>query len=1054
MKNNNKEVWIGHNDLNSPELQEMAKQEFANNIPVVDTMADEQVMESSTNRRDFLKYLGFGLGAATVAASCEIPVKRAIPYVVKPDEIVPGVATYYASSFVKGGDYTSILVKTREGRPIKIEGNSLSPVTHGGTTARAQAAVLDLYNVNRLQNPTKDWAEMDAEIKGALASANNIRIITNTNMSPTAQKAMGEFLAAYPNAQVVTYDAVSASGMLEANEASFGVATIPNYHFDKADNIISFGADFLGTWISAGEYAYGYAKNRKVDPKAENPTMSHHTQVESYMSLTGSNADNRIMVRPSEQGAAIKAFYNALVGNSMGSELNEKASNALKALANKVKGANGKTLVVSGSNNVAEQVVVNAINEYLGSYGSTITFDRTSNQRQGLDKPMGQLVSDLKGGKVDALIVMDANPAYDLPEAADFAEAMAKVKTSVFISTVPNETGALCKYVAPAPHFLEAWGDVEPKAGMYSIIQPTIAPLFNTRQAEESLLVWADSSNLNAEADQPYYEYLKANWEANMFPKQNNFLSFQTFWDKTLHDGVFTAPVATSNVRNAADVNTYLAQIAKPGQGEEIVLFETVAMGAGQYAENPWLQELPDPVTRTTWGNYFGIPITWEGGNSMVTYQNLNQEEYKGKADVVEVSVNGKAQDITCIASFGLAANTFSAALGFGRTEVGFAGKGVGTNSMAWLSRDKDGNVQYFNTLDAEPKPTGEIDYEFPCVQYHHTFGITGQEDGKEINVDEKTLMAIGEGFQGGLTDRSIIYQANLSEVNDLKAKIAEKRDFAKHLNEATLYPYEEYQEKFYSQGHHWGMAIDLNACMGCGACQVACVAENNVPVVGKTEVSRHHEMTWLRIDRYFFGDHENPNTVYQPMMCQHCDNAPCENVCPVGATNHSSEGLNQMTYNRCIGTRYCANNCPFKVRRLNWYDYTTADLFGGNEVSVNGEEIPFGADNLTRMVLNPDVTVRSRGVIEKCSFCVQRIQEGKLTAKKEGRSLREGDIKPACQTACVTGAITFGDFNNENGALAKALDSELNYLVLEETNVQSSVHYSAKIINRDEAIS
>ena len=1054
MKNNNKEVWIGHNDINNPELQERAKQEFANTLPVVDSMADEKVMESSTNRRDFLKYLGFGLGAATVAASCEIPVKRAIPYVVKPDEIVPGVASYYASSFVRGGEYASVLVKTREGRPIKIEGNSLSPVSNGGSSARAQASVLDLYNVNRIQAPTKAWADMDNDIKGALASSNNIRIVTNTNMSPTAKKAMGEFMAKYPNAKVVTYDAVSASGMLEANEASFGIASVPAYHFEKADNIISFGADFLGTWISPTEFAYGYAKNRKVDPKAAKPTMSHHTQVESHMSLTGSNADNRIMVRPSEQGAAIKAFYNALAGNSMGSELNEKARTSLKKLADKVKGTAGKTLVVSGSNNVAEQVVVNAINEMLGSYGNTITFDRTSNQRQGIDSNVTALIREMKSGAVDAMIVMDANPAYDLPEAKDFTDAMAKVKTSVYLSTVMNETGALCKFVAPTPHYLEAWGDVEPKRGMFSIIQPTISPLFDTRQGEESLLVWADSTNLNADSDQPYYDYLKSNWEATVFPMQNNFMSFQSFWDKALHDGVFTANVSAQSASNSADVNTYLAQIAKPAQGSEVVLFETIAMGAGEYAENPWLQEMPDPVTRTTWGNYFGIPISWEGGNSMVTYKNLNQEEYKGYADIVEVSANGVTQNITCIASFGLAEDTFSAALGFGRTVVGFAGEGVGTNSMSWLTRDKNGNVQYFNALDAEPKETGLVDREFPCVQYHHTFGITGQEDGKEINVDEKTLMTIGEGFQGGLTDRSIIYQANLSEVSDLKAKIAEKRATAKHLNDATLYPYEEYNEKYYSQGHHWGMAIDLNACIGCGACQVACVAENNVPVVGKTEVSRHHEMTWLRIDRYFFGDHENPNTVYQPMMCQHCDNAPCENVCPVGATNHSSEGLNQMTYNRCIGTRYCANNCPFKVRRLNWYDYTTADLFGGNEVSVNGEEVPFGADNLTRMVLNPDVTVRSRGVIEKCSFCVQRIQEGKLTAKKEGRALREGDIKPACQTACVTGAITFGDFNNEEGALAKALDSELNYLVLEETNVQSSVHYSAKIVNRDEAIS
>ena len=327
------------------------------------------------------------------------------------------------------------------------------------------------------------------------------------------------------------------------------------------------------------------------------------------------------------------------------------------------------------------------------------------------------------------------------------------------------------------------------------------------------------------------------------------------------------------------------------------------------------------------------------------------------------------------------------------------------------------------------------------------------ESTGKPLNVDEKAAMTLGAGYQGGITERSIIYKSNLKDVGELADKIKEKRAFAETLNSHSLYPYEEYKEKYYSQGHHWAMHVDLNACIGCGACQVACVAENNVPVVGKREVHRHHEMTWLRIDRYFYGDYENPNVVYQPMMCQHCDNAPCENVCPVAATNHSAEGLNQMTYNRCIGTRYCANNCPYKVRRFNWLDYTTADLFASNEPTVDGEDVPYGADNLTRMVLNPDVTVRSRGVIEKCSFCVQRIQEGKLTAKREGRKLMDNDVKTACQTACPTGAIVFGDDNNTKGELHEKMANPLNYKVLEEIDVRPSVDYTAKINNRSEAL-
>ena len=1117
MKNKNKGVWVGVDQLsNHPSYNEISQQEFVPST-IVGKVADESVLEhGNASRRDFLKYLGFGITAATLAASCDIPVKRAIPYVVKPDEIVPGVAAYYASSFVQGGDYCAVLVKTREGRPIKIEGNGLSKVTMGGTSARAQASVLSLYDTSRLDGPYRvaegkidlpakrnklgpSWEEIDQEIMGKLNAASNIRIVANTILSPTTKKVLEDFKAKFPNAQVVMYDPVSSSAILEANQESFGQAVIPAYHFDKAKVIVSFDADFLGTWISPIEFASQYAKGRKIQD-VKKPEMSRHIQVESQMSLTGSNADNRILVKPSEQGAAIVALYNELAGLAGGNRVSggpqlegEKAAK-IKKIAKELYDHRGQALVVSGSNNVGEQVLVNAINDMLGSYGATIDFTNASLQRQGMDRDVQNLIKEMNAGGVNALFVMDgANPAYDIPNADKFREGCAKVGLKVSFAGVPNETALLCDYITPTHNFLESWGDAEPKRGHYSLLQPAIAPIFanlgrpGTRQAEESLLRWAgvpaaapataapaDTTAAAAVVDDKkvyqeklvaqhtsdyYYDYLKAHWQQRFFPQQSAFATFQAFWDSTLHDGVFEVSQATIQTAFSGDVSSAAKRVRRPANSElEISFFETVNIGNGVYASNPWLQEMPDPVTRCTWGNFLAIPVGWEGGNSFTAFKDLNQEEIKRKADQVNVTVNGKEQLCTVVRQFGQMNGTLALAVGYGREATGLMGRAlgnkIGTNVYPWLSLDDNGNVQYYATVEAVSDKVGEDD-QFACVQYHHSMGLKGidPDSGEEINVDEKTLMAVGEGFQGGLTNRSIIYQGHLEEMGELIHHIEEKRAEAAKLNANSLYPYNEYNEKFYSQGHHWMMHIDLNACIGCGACQVACVAENNVAVVGKAEVARHHEMAWLRIDRYFYGDFENPNVVYQPMLCQHCDNAPCENVCPVAATNHSSEGLNQMTYNRCIGTRYCANNCPYKVRRFNWLDYTTADLFAANEVDVNGEEVPFGADNLTRMVLNPDVTVRSRGVIEKCSFCVQRIQEGKLTAKREGRQLMDNDVKSACQTACPTGAITFGDGNNKDGAVASRLENPLNYLVLEETDVRPSVNYQARVNNRNEEL-
>lgn len=1042
-------IWVGTEDLTRNEaFAQSSQSEFSvENI-------DQTDGKWQTSRRDFLKLMGFGLGAATIAASCEIPVKKAIPYVTKPDEIVPGVANYFATSFVEGGDYCAVLVKTREGRPIKIEGNTLSGVTHGGTSARAQASVLSLYDTRRIQHAgtvkegnvqKMEWAALDREIISKL-DAGGVRILTNSIIGTTVHSVFGDFSKRFPDFRVVSYDPVSSAALLEANEKCFGHRAFPHYKFDEATVICSFGADFLGTWGNAILNARNYAKGRKVAGK-KNAKMSRHYQVEGYMSLTGSNADSRVQIRPSEMGAAIAALYGEISGNGGGPKLNDKAAAAIKKIAKELQAARGKSIVVSGSNNVAEQIIVNRINDMLGNLNSTIDFNGQYFGRSGDEREVAKLMDEMNAGQVSTLIVWGANPAWDLPNAEAFKAAMAKVGTRISMNTNLDETTLLCTHAAPTHHYLESWGDAQPQAGMLSLIQPTIAPLFNTRQAEHSLLVWSGSSKLNANAEQPYYEYLKATWQNEIGGGQTKYLSQEAFWEMSLHDGVYETPSHDITVGFDQSVSVDVNAVSKPSSSElEISFYETVNIGGGQYAHNPWLQEMPDPVTRTVWGNYLSIPVEWDGVNNIDGWKGLED------GDEVEVEVNGKKFTCAVVKNFGQTKGTVAIALGGGR-EAGGCGVTYGVNVNGALKQE-NGLTQYYAT-DVKVTPTGTKDQHFACVQHHNTMGVKamGTEEGKVINADEKSLG--WKGFQGSLTDRSIIFQTNIKDLQKLEHKLEEFHEEANHLNSQTLYPD---NTDYFGTGMKWGMYVDLNSCIGCGACQVACVSENNVPVVGKKEVARHHEMTWLRIDRYFYGDFENPKVVYQPMMCQHCDNAPCENVCPVNATNHSMEGINQMAYNRCIGTRYCANNCPYKVRRFNWLDYTTADVWPANEeriFHVDGEDKPYYADNLVRMVLNPDVTVRTRGVIEKCSFCVQRIQEGKLTAKREGRAIMDNDVRSACQTACPTGAIVFGNLNNPESEVSKANKSAgaLAYKVLEEINVRPGVQYSAKIHNANEEL-
>ncbi len=1066
MNTKDQKIWIGDWDLSGDEsFVEESHKEFSTELPILDSLGDNRSLGLQSSRRDFLKYLGFGVGAATIAASCEIPLKRAIPYVIKPDDIVPGVANYYASSFVNGGDYCSVLVKTREGRPIKIEGNDMSGVTRGGTSARAQAVVLSLYDTNRFKGPQQktengkysdiSWADLDKQITGTLTPSSRVRILTGTQMSPATRKVLGEFKAKFPNAQVVAYDAVSSAAMLKANEQCFGMKSIPDYHFDKAKTIVGIQADFLGTWISPIEYAKDYIVNRRIQD-VKNPKMSRHYQIESYFSLAGSKADNRIPIRPSETGAAVIHLYNAVaaavgVPALQAPQLSDQAKEAVTRAGRELAANRGQSLVVCGTNNIGEQVIVNKINDLLGNYGHTIDFGAVNNMRQGDESALTRLGSELENGQVDALFVWGVNPVFELPNGDAMASGIAKVPLSVSFALLDDETTSTCKYVAPAHHILESWGDAEPKKGHYSLIQPTISPLFDTRQPEESLLRWCGTANLNVTAEQPFYEYLKKFWQTDMFAL-SNASDPTTFWERSLHNGVFEVPAEPVQVSFSGDVNAAAHAVTQPVDGMEITFYESVNLGAGQYANNPWLMEMPDPLTRCSWGNYLGIPLTWDGVRHFIGDHDLDD------GHLTNLTIGNTTMKIPVIKQFGQVQNTLAVALGYGRANAGRCGSHVGVNIHPFLSYDKDGLLQYHASGVSISQSQGR-EHHFSCIQYHHTMGVKGMDKAthEEINADEAaTIYAtyfglVKQGYQGSLTDRTVIRKAHLEDIDEFVEHLEKEREEYQNLNAQSLYP--DYSERF-ARGHHWGMHIDLNACIGCGACTVACMAENNVPIVGKKEISRHHEMTWIRIDRYYHGDVDNPSVVYQPLMCQQCDNAPCENVCPVNATDQSSEGINQMAYNRCVGTRYCMNNCPYKVRRFNWLDYNGADLWPANERGIDYDvDIPWSADNLTRMVLNPDVTVRSRGVMEKCSFCVQRIQAGKLTAKLEGRELRDADVRSACQTACPTGAITFGDQNNPDGELMQKFNSKLNYAVLEEINTRPSVRYTSLIQNTDKEI-
>jgi molybdopterin-containing oxidoreductase family iron-sulfur binding subunit len=1025
-----KKYWQSFGELNNSEaFQKSAKDEFQEELPFESN--DKGLLDAKTPRRDFLKYLGFTTAAAAVAASCEVPVKKAIPFANKPEDIVPGVSNYYATTYVQDGDAVSIVAKVRDGRPIKIEGNELCPITQGGTSARVQASVLDLYDGARLRFPTIDGKEttfeaIDKAVAEAITGKTGIVLLSSTVNSPSSLTVIQQFLAKYPGSKHVTYDAISYSGILLANEANYGKKAIPSYKFDNAKVIVSVGADFLGTWISPIEFAKQYATGRKINEA--NPEMNKHIQFESVASLTGSNADERFLHRPSETGAIVAALLSAVNGAGAIGINNAELKAGIEKTAKTLVENKGASLVVCGSNDVSTQIAVNAINEALQAGGKTIDWSTTYNVKTGVDADFAKLVDEMNAGSVGALLVIGANPVYSWFDSAKLKTGLEKVSVKISFNSKPDETTQVCKYVIPDHHFLESWGDAEAKTGHFSFIQPTIYPLFKTRQWQDSLLKWSGATT-------DYLGFLKSFWSTKLVGSNA--------WDKALQDGVSGTPSSTlmASIFNGAAVQPALAKISaiKIGTKTELQLYQKIAIGAGQGAANPWLQEMPDPVTRATWDNYLVVSPAMAKTLLNIDLNNNGQAdnyEVQPPKKVVEIKVNGKTIKLPALIIPGTHKDTVGIAVGYGRdkkigrTVVDNNGQLVGANVFPFAAI-ADGSVS-FDITEVDLKLTDE---KYP-VALTQTHNIYNTDQGNRIEVMKELTFAQ--------------YKKNPKEV--LEEREHELKPYGGLENfkeEGTIY------KPIDKPGIKWGMSIDLNACNGCGACVVACTAENNVAVVGKPEVLRFHDMQWLRIDRYYTGNLENPTVVFQPLMCQHCDNAPCENVCPVAATNHSSEGLNQMTYNRCIGTRYCANNCPYKVRRFNWADYSGADSFKHNQDELN-DTVHYMNDDLTRMVLNPDVTVRSRGVIEKCSFCVQRLQEGKLKAKKESRPLETGgegkqwDLKVACQQSCPTNAIVFGNANDSKSAVSVHRTSNNNriFYSLEQLHVLPNVSYLAKVRN------
>ncbi|MGE3975077.1 MAG: TAT-variant-translocated molybdopterin oxidoreductase [Bdellovibrionales bacterium] len=986
------EYWV------TPEWKELSEREFLSSpwfeadIEQFEKEAGEKAenkgqAQEGWARREFLKLMGASLALSSFAC-VRRPVQKIVPYVQGSPDLTPGIANHYSSVWVDRGEAYGLLVKTREGRPIKLEGLPSHPSNSGRLSARVQGQVLGLYDPDRLNGPRKFnhfaagevikpedahpfypdqphpfrktqspiWADVDKEVMATLKEG-GVALLTGSLASPSTQSVIRDFSSA-TGATHFVWDAVGYDDVRDGQK-------VPKLRFDKAKVVVSIDTDFLGAYQSPVEYAKAFAQNRKPDAG-----MSRLVVFESIMSLTGMNADERHRIKPSKQIDVVMALLHAVSASESTRAFAESTKKmgleeAIKSTAQALLQNRGKSLVVAGGLSTRTeasadlQAAVNALNSVLGNDGATIEYGAGAFVGiQGSSKQMQDLIARMEKGQVKTLLIHKVNPVYAMPADSKFVEALKKVKTVIYFGDRVDETGQYSKYVLPDHHPLENWGDAESQSGVISIQQPTIRPLYDTRAFQDSLLIWSGQK-------MSWYDYLRNQWSKRAGGRDENA------WTETLQAGFVGQASYSGGSRSARGS---IAQIKpKAYDGYELVMYEKAGIGDGSSANIAWLQELPDPVSKVCWDNYFMIsPDTAKAGKIK-------------EGDVLSVSIGGTKLELPAYIQPGVHDQVIGVAVGYGRTHAGSVGNGIGGNAFTLASWNQGAPIY------------SGIKVTFEKTSRHSRLANTQSHFNME--------------------GRQIVAQATLGQFQKDPEHIIHRHK--------TFSIWNDHEYK----GHKWGMSIDLNTCTGCAACVVACQAENNIPVVGKKYIIQGREMHWMRIDRYYLGEPNNPQSVVQPMLCQHCDNAPCETVCPVAATTHSAEGLNEMTYNRCVGTRYCSNNCPFKVRRFNWFNYAKI------KEPLN-------------MVLNPDVGVRSRGVMEKCTFCVQRITAGKMDAKLQDRKVKDGEIKTACEQTCPTQAIVFGDMNDPGSRVSKLFKEQRTYGVLEEFNVKPSVRYMAKIRN------
>jgi MoCo/4Fe-4S cofactor protein with predicted Tat translocation signal len=1037
-----KHYWRSLEELaDSEEFQEVLHREFPEN-------ADE--WNDPVGRRKFMKLMGASLALAGFAACTRQPAEHILPYVRQPEEIVPGRPLFFATAMPLAGYAIGLLAESHEGRPTKIEGNKDHPASLGATDVYSQASVLGLYDPDRSQSLTNlgeisTWSAFlgairpQVEAQKALASRPSgggagLRILTETVTSPTLEYQIKTLLATLPTAKWHQYDPAGRDNVREGSKLAFGQYANTVYHFDKADVVLSLDSDFLACGPGSVRYARDFSNKRRLSE--EKHEMNRLYVVESCVTSTGSIADHRLPVRASEvEGFA--RFLAGSLGVPIGHEpfkyflLDDRRMLWIVAMWRDLEQHRGLSIVVAGeSQPPIVHALAHAMNEALGNVGKTVIYtDPVEANPVDGNASLRELAEDMEAGKVDLLLIVGGNPVYDAPADLNFGERIRKVRLRIHLSLYNDETSELCQWHVPEAHYLEAWSDARAFDGTAGIIQPLIAPLYSGKTAHEVLAAFMN------EPEKSGYDIVRDYWmkrhaaggqpppikaqaaagskpgagvsESSAQPvgagatAQSDVGGFVAFWRKSLHDGVVAnTALPAKTVTPRPDWATQLTNPQPPASNPqlEIVFRADPTVFDGRFANNGWLQELPKPLSKLTWDNAAIVsPATaarlglGKDANGLATNRigNIGGDIL---GDQVELEYQGRKVIAPVYVLPGQPDDSVTVHLGYGRTKVGRVGNDAGFNAYAIRTSD----APWFGS-GLQITKTGTT-YTLAATQIHHT-------------IDTEDLKA-----------RDIVRSGSLAELKK-NPTLAPEHAHEEH-DAPSLYPKWGYKD------YAWGMSIDMSSCIGCSACVVACQAENNIPVVGKEQVARSREMHWLRIDSYYKGNADNPETYFQPVLCQQCENAPCELVCPVAATVHSSEGLNDMVYNRCVGTRYCSNNCPYKVRRFNfllYQDFYTASL---------------------KMMRNPDVSVRSRGVMEKCTYCVQRIQKAKIESQKEDRQVRDGEIATACEAACPTQAIVFGNINDPASRVSKLKKEERNYSLLGELNTKPRTTYLGAVRN------